>query len=206
MTTPHERRMDILDRIARGEISATDGAVLLHAVNQLDEESQPEPARGNPSPEPALAAALLEEEIASVRRWWLVGFLVGVAILILGSGGIVWAYLASGYNFWFYCSWLPFLLGLAIMMLAWGSRKARWMYVNVQEGRTGGHHIRFGMPLPLGLARWVIRNFGDWFTGLKTEQREMILAFLETASVSPEPMTIAVDDPEDGDHVQIYLV
>ncbi|MEN6408706.1 MAG: hypothetical protein ABFD44_03235 [Anaerolineaceae bacterium] len=208
MTTPHERRMDILDRIARGEISAEVGAVLLRAVNSLEAEQPSEPGMAVSETPSAFqpASALPEEEVAAVRRWWLVGIWIGAAILALGAGGIVWAYLARGYNFWFYCSWLPFLLGLVVMMLASGSRKARWMYINVQENRMGGSHVRFGMPLPIGFARWVLRNFGSWFKDLKTDQREVIEAFLDAAATSSEAMMVTVDDPEDGDHVEVYLV
>lgn len=208
MTTPHERRMDILDRIARGEISAEAGAVLLQAVNSLEAEQPSEPGivTSDTSPTFQPAPALPEEEVAAVHRWWLVGIWIGAAILALGAGGIVWAYLAQGYHFWFYCSWLPFLLGLAVMMLAWSSRSARWMYINVQEGRAGGSHVRFGMPLPINFARWVLHRFGSWFKDLKAEQREVIEAFLDAAATSSEAMMVNVDDPEAGDHVEVYLV
>jgi hypothetical protein len=119
---------------------------------------------------------------------------------------MLWAYQASGLSFWFGCAWLPFLLGLAVMVMAWGSRTARWLHLRVQQ-RPGEwpRTIAFSFPLPLRLTAWFLRSFGPYIPQLKgTGVDEMILALGRTTGPT-SPLLVEVEEGENGERVQIYI-
>ena len=64
----------------------------------------------------------------------------------------------------------------------------------------------FSMPLPLNLARWVMRTFGQY---MPEEAREKgILDMLdqtEAAIKQGEPFEVQVDDDKDGSKVDIFI-
>jgi hypothetical protein len=140
------------------------------------------------------------------RRWWMIPMWIGVGITVIGGLFMYLALRASGIGFWFGCAWLPFLLGLAVMALAWGSRTARWLHLRVQQ-KPGERpqKIAISFPLPLRLTAWFLRVFGHRIPGLQnTSVDEIIMALGETTS--PEtPFYLEVDEGEDGEKVQIYI-
>lgn len=139
------------------------------------------------------------------RNLWWIPMGVGVGILIIGALLMYWAWSASGFGFWFACAWLPFLLGVAVVALAWSSRTARWLHLRVQQ-KPGEkpERITISLPLPLRLTAWFLRTFGDKIPHLgKTGLDEVILALEAT---SPEtPFYLEVDEGANGEHVEIYI-
>jgi hypothetical protein len=114
----------------------------------------------------------------------------------------------AGYNFWFYCLWMPFLLGVALMALAAWSRTARWLFVNVDRSRSrsgGPRHIFLGFPLPLDLAGWFLRTFGNYIDGLKNTNVDEVVQAISLAKSIDEPLIVNVDDSDDGERVQVYI-
>jgi hypothetical protein len=112
---------------------------------------------------------------------------------------------ARGFSFWFACAWLPFLFGIALMVLSWGGRSVRWLHIRIQQ-RAGEwpQKIEFSIPLPLLLMAWVVRIFGGRLNDVKGKGiEEMILALKKT---SPEaPYYLDVDEGEDGDRVEVFI-
>jgi hypothetical protein len=218
-------RIQILEMIETGVISAEEGARLLKALEVDDEmeqqvqinadesisEETPLPEEGEQEPGSVSGEVLesvFEPEINKWRRWWMIPLWIGVGITIIGGLLMLWAYQASGFSFWFGCSWLPFLLGIAVMAMAWGSRTARWLHLRVQqEPGEWPRTIAFSFPLPLRFAAWFLRTFGSFIpkvneTGVDVDQ--LIQAFESTTSPST-PLYIEVDEGEDGEKVQIYI-
>lgn len=212
-----DERMQILDMIEQGVITASEGALLLRAIREQsdqeelgyefagpDEEPNPEvidnsPAGGLPDPE---FAASMERW----RRWWMLPFWLGLGVIILSSLWMVWAYQASGISIWFACAWLPFLLGVGCLALAWSSRTARWLHLRVQQ-QPGEwpQTIALSFPLPLRLAAWFLRVFGTFIPQLKdTGVDEMVLALGSTTGPA-SPLLVEVDEGENGERVQIYI-
>ena len=222
-------RMQILEMIESGAITAEEGARLLQVIEDeadqeviLDEGWQPLPevtstdgaqaADESPIPEtgevideePGFSAEEIDARIDKLRRWWLIPFWVGIGITIIGGLLMFWAYQASGLGFWFGCAWLPFLLGVAVMAFAVSSRTARWLHLRVhQKPGERPQTIAFSFPLPLRFAAWFVRNFGRFIPQLnRSGLDEMILAL--GRNTSPEmPFYVEVDEGDDGEKVQI---
>lgn len=140
------------------------------------------------------------------KRWWMIPLWVGVGIIVVSSLLMAWAYQAGGFSFWFACAWLPFLLGLGSVMLAWSSRTARWLHLRVQQQpgewpRT----IAFSFPLPLRLAAWFLRVFGRFIPQLKDTGIDELILALGSATGPASPLLVDVDEGENGERVQIYI-
>jgi hypothetical protein len=226
--TDKNERIQILEMIESGVITADEGARLLQALDKDDrleeilengsefsggfeeaEDYVPPPDGSEPG---AVSGEVLEEvfepEIDKWRRWWMIPLWIGVGITIIGSLLMFWAYQSSGFGFWFVCSWLPFLLGVAIMAMAWGSRSARWLHLRVQqEPGEWPRTIAFSFPLPLRFAAWFMRTFGHFIpkvNDMDIDFDQMIEVF-ETSTTSDTPFYVEVDEGDNGETVQIYI-
>jgi hypothetical protein len=221
-------RIQILEMIENGTITASEGASLLKALEADDvvedihvtgkdepesvvSEGDPFPPQSESTAEPLsgdLIADTFDPEIEKWRRWWMIPLWIGVGITVIGGLLMAWAYQATGFSFWFGCSWLPFLLGIAVMAMAWSSRTARWLHLRVQqEPGEWPRTIAFSFPLPLRFAAWVMRTFGQFIpkvneTGVDFDQ---LIQVLENSTNSDTPFYVEVDEGENGEKVQIYI-
>lgn len=221
-------RIQILEMIENGTITASEGASLLKALEADDvvedihvtgkdepesvvSEGDPFPPENESTAEPLsgdLIADTFDPEIEKWRRWWKIPLWIGVGITVIGGLLMAWAYQATGFSFWFGCSWLPFLLGIAVMAMAWSSRTARWLHLRVQqEPGEWPRTIAFSFPLPLRFAAWVMRTFGQFIpkvneTGVDFDQ---LIEVLENSTNSDTPFYVEVDEGENGEKVQIYI-
>lgn len=222
-------RIQILEMIENGVITAAEGARLLQALDkddrleemleegtgysnvfeELSDDSVPPTDGGNSG---AVSGEVLEDvfqpEIEKWRRWWMIPLWIGVGITIIGSLLMFWAYQSSGFGFWFVCSWLPLLLGVGVMAMAWASRSARWLHLRVQQQpgewpRT----IAFSFPLPLRFAGWVLRTFGYFIPKVNDVDIDFdeMIQVLETSTNSDTPLYVEVDEGDGGETVQIYI-
>jgi hypothetical protein len=147
-------------------------------------------------------------EIEKWKRWWMIPLWIGVGVTIIGSLLMLWAYQSTGFSFWFGCTWLPFLLGVAVIAMAWGSRSARWLHLRVQqEPGEWPRTIAFSFPLPLHFAAWFMRTFGRFIPkvneiGIDFDQ---LIQIFETSTNSETPFYVEVDEGEGGEKVQIYI-
>ena len=221
-------RIQILEMIENGTITASEGASLLkalekdmvvedmHVVGNGETESvisdgESFPPESESAAEPLsgdLIAETFDPEIEKWKRWWMIPLWIGVGITVIGGLLMAWAYQATGFSFWFGCSWLPFLLGIAVMAMAWSSRSARWLHLRVQqEPGEWPRTIAFSFPLPLRFAAWVMRIFGQFIpkvneTGVDFDQ---LIQVLENSTNSDTPFYVEVDEGENGEKVQIYI-
>lgn len=208
-----QERKQVLKMIAEGKITAEEGLRLLQALEQEPAEGEAEPvgAEAGPSSESGAetrppTGAEFRSIAARGRRLWHIPLWIGVGFTLLGAGLMYWAMQASGFGFWFYCAWLPFLLGVLVMALAFASRSSRWLFVRVEQrrGERPGR-IVFGFPLPLRLAAWFLRNFGHRIDDLRETNVDELLQMLDDSRVWQEPLIVNVDRGEDGERVQVFL-
>jgi len=227
--TDKNERIQILEMIESGVITAEEGARLLQALDEDDRleealvgEAQTAPNDGMPGNNAgfdadaddfgSISGEVIENEfvpnIEKWKRYWVIPLWIGVGITIIGSLLMLWVYQSTGFSFWFACSWLPFLLGVALIAMAWGSRSARWLHLRVkQEPGEWPQTIAFSFPLPLNFAAWFMRTFGQFIpkvneVGLDFDQ--VIESFKD--STTPEtPFYVEVDEGEKGESVQIYI-
>lgn len=200
-----EEQKQILKMLDEGKITPEEAMRLIKALEEAGEAGEPDeviPPAGEPSrPDPDLGRLA-----DKARSLWLIPLWIGVAITVISGGLMYLALERSGYGFWFYCSWLPFLLGVLVLSIGAASRTARWVFVNIrQKPGEKPQRITFGLPLPLRPVAWFLRTFGDKIPELKnTHADEMIVAIEKTTS-SNEPLMVDVHDEDDGEHVQVYL-
>lgn len=200
---PSEDQLDtlgILAKIDRGEISADEGIAFFERRSSIPEdEPQFYTESGETSQPPPMIS---EQEISKWQRWWTIPLYIGVGIVILSAFWLNSAYQNSGYGFWFFCSWIPLLLGVMLMALSWRSQTGPWIHVRV---RGQNENVAISIPAPLGLVGWILRNFGQFIPQLERTTIDEILIALETTSNSDTPLYVVVDEGDKGEHVEVFI-
>jgi hypothetical protein len=217
-------RLQILEMIEKGVITAEEGVRLLNSLQGEPEVSEPpvisstSSADVGSSPEPEVTveeptpdmkstptASDFENETRKWRRWWWIPLTVGISITVISGLLMTLAYQNSGFGFWFACLWFPLLLGVIIISLAAASRTTRWLHVRVhQEPGEWPRTIAISLPIPIRFTAWLLRIFKPYIHGMdKTSLDEVILAL---EKVSPDqPFYVTVDEGESGERVEVYI-
>ena len=219
-----QEREQVLKMIENGKISPEDGLKLMRTLDQSQAEdeakadsaesgtgSEPETGAENPEAKAEKSSfgtdPRIEHVKSTVRRLWQIPLWIGVAITILGAWGMYILVQAARLNFWFYCLNTPLLLlGVLMIVAAIGSRKARWLFVDVhQKPGEKPARIFLGFPLPLKLAAWFLRTFGHHIPDLKKTNVDEVIQMVETGFTGEEPLVVNVDEGEKGERVQVYI-
>jgi len=84
------------------------------------------------------------------------------------------------------------------------ARRAPWLHLRVQE--QDGQRFAISLPLPLGLAHWIIAIARNFVPKDQAAHLETADSFVTAMRDDPrrEPIIIDVDD-DDGDKVEIYI-
>jgi hypothetical protein len=195
-----EERLGILRMLETGQIGAEEAASLLAALKP-EEPVQPEIAEAVPLPR----EDRLPSSEARWARFWVYPLMVGAGVLAVGALVAVLVYATSAARGWLVCGWLPMILGLGVMLLAWWTRRATWLHLRISEGDSGRRRIALSLPLPLAFTAWVLRVAQPFVPQLKeTGVDELIIALRDSAR-RDEPMSIDVQDDEGGERIQIYI-
>lgn len=236
----NEERLQILDMIASGQISAQQGVELLSALDEEEaqqaesvstpdaalpqstasvpaEASTTEPAAPTPPSSSGMAAPVapgatdnqpedlpFNPRLKKWQGWWRIPLGIGVIATVLTGLLMYSIYNASGFGFWFACSWFPFLLSVAILALAGASRSAHWLHVRVhQPPGQRPQNIAISFPIPLTLMAWFLRTFRSKIPKMEgVNPDEMILALHH---VTPDkPFYVEVNE-DDGERVEVYI-
>jgi hypothetical protein len=194
-----DERMQILQQIEDGQISAADGLRRLAMPVVIPPPAPRAAPRETAPPDPGLD---------HWRRWWMLPLWIGAGIVLFGGLLMFAAYQAGGLGFWFAAASLPFIFGVVVMALAASSRSARWLHVRVNNINGSGEHprnIALSFPLPIRFTAWVLRLAGPHIPQLKDRGLdELILALAESTSTE-SPLYVDVNDGEGGEHVQVYI-
>ncbi len=206
-----EERKIILKMVEERKITAQQAAQLLKALDEpltsgemkpldrgmpLEEQPDSRSARGGDEFEQVRARA---QRFASIPLW------LGILITLLSAYGLFALVQRSNYGFGFFCAWLPLFFGTLLAALSASGPNTRWLYVNVDQ-RSGEWpaHITLGFPLPLGLASWLLRNFGHYLGSMERQRVEEMLSLWAAANVR-EPLIVNVEEGERGERVQVYI-
>jgi hypothetical protein len=191
-----EERLRILEMVSAGEIDAEEAAVLLAALPGPEAEEEVEVI-----PSPAVPA----EELTANRwaRFWIYPLMAGGVVLVIGALIMGLVYGTGAAPGWRVCGWLPMILGLGVMLIAWWTRSATWLHLRVREG--DGQKVAFSFPLPLTLAAWVLRLAQPFVPQLKDTGVDDLIIALRQSKSQDEPLFINVDDDEKGESVEIYI-
>ena len=141
-----------------------------------------------------------------VRGFWRIPLWIGIGATVLGGLWMLWAMQSYGFGFWFYCAWLPFLLGVLVVVLGAGSRTSRWIFVHIKQAPgERPENITFGFPLPLNSTAWVLKNFGHMIPGVQETGTDEMIQTLADTPLGESALIVDVHDDEDGEHVQVFI-
>jgi hypothetical protein len=220
-----QERAQVLKMIETGRITPEEGLKLMQTLDEnpvIDEiKSEPtaevpesvseERANENGSKtEGEKSNFEIDPRIARVksvaRRLWQIPLWLGVLITILSAWGMYALVQANRLNFWFVCLIFLLLVGVLVIAAAVGSRKARWIFVDVhQSPNEKPARIFLGFPLPLKFAAWFLRTFGHFIPNLGSMNLDEMIQAVETGLTGKDPLVVNVDEGENGDRVQIYI-
>lgn len=201
-------RSQILKMVDEGKITPEQAITLMNALDESGEGetaqqgfvSQPEHEQERPKPDPEL-----DRKIGRFRQLWFIPLAVGIIITVLGAYWMYSSMIASGFGIAFLCAWVPFALGVAVVALSAVSKSARWIYINVKQkpGETP-QRIVLAFPVPLGLLRWGIKNFGHNIPVEHRGKADYAIKAIFEEDAFKEPLFVDVQD-DDGEHVQVYI-
>jgi hypothetical protein len=202
-----DERGSVLKMVAEGKITADEALKLIQALEEGEEdETSPEVEAvptvsdvesSRPDPE-------LEKRIGRYRGLWLLPLTAGLLLTVLGAYWMYSAMINSGFGFWFLISWLPFLIGVAITAFAVESKTSKWVYVNVnQKTNDWPRHIVVAFPIPTGILRWSMKNFGHNIPFEYREQADDALKMILEDGTFSDPLVVDVDD--ESATVQVYI-
>jgi len=216
-----EEQKQILKMVEDGKINAEEAMKLIKALEDSSVEmeiieatpasfsgsfdaAQDRPEAGPDTEKPD--APEFEEVARKARSLWQIPLWIGVGITILASYWLHSLVQTSNYGFWFFCAWVPLLFGVLLLALFAGSRTSRWLYVKVGQGKDEWpRNITFGLPLPLGLVNWFLRNSGHNIEGLRNTDVDEIIRLVSEGVSSKEPLIVNVDEGKGGEKVQVYI-
>ena len=190
--------LGILKQLERGEIDADE------ADTQL--RTPPAVERGDD------ADSLSMDAPRWVQRLWVYPLIAGLLLVGLGA----WIIVATVHaNILWWLLGLPIvLIGSLVLAVAASARSGHWLYVNIKD--AGKRTIRFGIPMPLGLARaalWVARWFAPTASFRVGQNRMLfedwddvnaILDAFEQELNKRHGITVDVDD--DDERIRVYIV
>lgn len=215
-----QERNQILKMIEEGKITPEEGLELMQTLEKSTPDDQvPAPAaetgkRSGMDGQAEKSGMEVDPRIARVKstaqRLWQVPLWIGVAIIVGSALGMYAILQGPGMNFWFYCLTFPLLLGVLVIAAAAGTRKARWIFVDVQQ-KPGEkpQRIFLGFPLPLKFTAWFLRTFKgkipDMDEKLKGTSTDEIIEIVENGLSGDEPLIVNVDEGDDGERVKVYI-
>jgi hypothetical protein len=201
-----EERKKILQMVAEGKISAEEAASLMRALDEDTAEAEIEVFEmGAASGGERVEAPEFEEVKRRARHFAMIPLWAGVLLTVLSAWGIYSVQQNAGMNFWFFCLLFPLLLGVLLLALGASGQSSRWLYVNVDRRNAQDWPQNITLGFPLGLAAWILRNFGHNMRGMENTKVDDIIRILDATGKSGAPLIINASDNEDGEQVQVYI-
>lgn len=198
------QRLKILELIESGQIDAEEG------VRRLEQLSRTEDGEGMTTTDEGVSASGVAGgrspagavPLPVVGLIWQVVFGMGVFVLAAGGFLLARAYGRPGLPglTW---RWVLFAFGLLGLVLGWWLRRARWLTVRVREHE--GPAFTIAVPLPLGLAVWVVRRAGPFVPQLRELEADTLMLAVQDELREGRPFVLRVDEDEEGDHVEVTI-
>ncbi len=202
--TTDENKLEILRKVENGTLTIEEGSDLIGIIENAD-KIQVNTDSDRPVPPMELMAK--HETSGCWKAAWSIFLLGGAVLTAFSAFWIYQGYRNNGFSWGFWFSWIPLILGVLLMLFGWTLMESPWMHVQIHSKESSKPSaFVFSMPLPLNLARWVMRTFGHY---MPEEVREKgILDMLdqtEAAIKQGEPFEVQVDDDKDGSKVDIFI-
>jgi hypothetical protein len=147
-----------------------------------------------------------DDEIQRWKRWWIIPLWIGVGVTVVGGILMYWGLNVRESGFWFACAWFPFLLGVALLALAWGSRTSPWLHVRIHQAPgEKPQKIAISFPIPIQLTVWGLRVFGRHIPYLENTSLDEVILALKTVTREGTPLFVDVEEGENGERVQVFI-
>jgi hypothetical protein len=147
-----------------------------------------------------------DEEIEKWKRWWVIPLWIGAGITVVGGLLMYWALSANGFGFWFACAWFPFLFGVVVLALGWGSRTSPWLHVRIHQAPgQRPQKIAISFPIPVRLTVWGLRTFGHHIPHMGDTSLDEVILSLKDVAKEGTPLFVDVDEGENGERVQVFI-
>ena len=205
MSSAEKKR--ILKMVEAGKITPEEGNQLLEALNASPSEHEEEAPIAEAGENPAFDTDERLKSLAEkVRSFWYIPLWAGIGLSLLGGWWMMRTMEKSGFGFWFYCAWLPLLLGVLAIATAVGTRSSRWLFVRIRQA-PGEHpeNIAFGFPLPLRFSIWLVRRFGHLIMDVDLRGVDDVLENIADSPQDDPVVIVDVHDEEADEHVQIFV-
>ena len=198
-----EERRKILQMVADGKINAEEAATLMRTLEESAEAEMDVLEADSGSGGAGSGAAEFDQVRERAKLFALIPLWSGVILTVFSAWWMYSIQQNAGLNFWFFCVFMLFLLGVLLIAM---SGSSRWLYVNVDRSQRADwpKNITIAFPLPLGLVGWFLKNFGSHIEGLKKTTIDEVLMAVSTANLVTEPLIIHVDD-DGGERVQVFI-
>jgi hypothetical protein len=183
-------RMQILEMIESGEISAAEGARRLEALAESDQPaSSPEAAR--------IGLPVWVRRVCQTVFWSAIALTAGGALLIAffytgeaGAGSAI-------------CGWSLFVVGLPALLLGIWLPNATWFSLRVRDHRS--KRISLALPLPLGPIAWIVRLARPFVPQLQDMAVDEVILALRKEVRTGHPFVVDVDEGKNGERVHVYI-
>jgi hypothetical protein len=205
--TADENKLEILKKVEDGTLSVEEGADLLSILERGVEEQDPLPEIIPPPPTVENTPVEPPKVSGCWKAGWSMILLSGAVLMALSAYWVYQGYQKAGLSWGFWLSWIPFLIGLAIMIFGWILMDSPWLHLRVDSKSLGKmKKIVLSIPVPLSFIAWVFRTFPNVVPqDIREKGVEDFFDEMQKSLVRGEPFTVDVDDKEDGDQVYIYF-
>ena len=154
--TSESERLEILEMIHKGTISPDEGLKLIEAIGESDEISELEYTSAKAELEEIIEPVATndyvqeidQEDLSKIKGWWIIPFSIGVTITVLGGVLMYLAWAAHGIGFGFIAAWIPFMIGIGLLVLGWNSRTGPWIHIRVKQ-KPGEKPERIAISFPI---------------------------------------------------------
>jgi hypothetical protein len=196
-------RQQVLKMVEDGKITAEEGLKLMQALDEDSTAEEIEIVEAGQAAGQVKSDPDFDHKLDRFRRLWMIPLGAGILLTVASAWWMYAALQSSGLGFWFYFSWLPFLLGVALVAIGFDSRTSRWIYVDVQQ-KPGETPQRILISFPLSPVTWLVSLFGSYIPAEQKGAVDDVMRAIFKSTKSDEPLLVDVHD-EDGQRVQVYI-
>lgn len=182
-------KMQILEMIESGEISAEEAARRLEALTKPAASARPEAA---PIALPAW-----------VERMWQAVFWSGATLTAGGALLVAFFYAGKAGVGSAICGWPLLVVGLLGLPLGLWLPNATWFSLRVRE--EGSQRISLALPLPLGPIAWIVRLVRPFVPQLQDMAVDEVILALREEVRGGRPFVVDVNEGKDGERVHVYI-
>jgi len=182
------KAMDVLQKLDQGQIDVEEAERLL--MEQTPSEKRD-------------SDWSVSEDQLRTRSWWLILFAIGFGFLVFGWG------VATLGGWWWLLAGPLLLVGIVLAFLGVVSMQSPWAHIRIYDNKgSRSYKFSFGLPIPIRMATWGLRNFGHYAPQLdRTDVDEILLALdeLESNLAQGPPIFVDITDGDNGEHIEVNM-